>query len=226
MIAFATAVTDRRLYETIALPGIQRVAEPDSPVLTREGRDSIQRPYNEMLDEAAELSGIEALVLLHQDVELEDEALCGRIRRAFRDRRVGLFGVLGARVSKLHRWLSPDEVLGMAIGPEHLGPEWLRLSIGPQEVDMVDGAVLVLAPWVIRGLRFDETLPGGFHGYDVDISMRVRAHGGKVICEDVECRHHAVVKLDFEAQRDAGLRLARMWDPTLRPSEWRSAFQP
>ena len=224
MIAFGTAIADRQIYEEVALAGIERVAEPDSPILVREGHDSIQRPYNEMLDEAAALADLEALVLLHQDVELEDEALPRRIRRAFRDPRAGLFGVLGARLSKLHRWLSPEEVLGIAIGPEHMGPERVRLSVGPQEADAVDGAVLVLAPWVVRGLRFDEALPGGFHGYDIDISLRVRAHGGTVICEDVDCRHHADVKHDYEAQRDAGIELARMWDPALRPREWEAAF--
>jgi hypothetical protein len=225
VIAFGVAITHRDVYEEVARPAIELVAEPGSPILLREGHDSIRRPYNEMLDEAAAMAGLEALVLLHQDVELEDETLPQRIRRAFQDPRAGLFGVLGARLSKLHRWLSPDEVLGIAIGPDHMGPERVRLSQGPREVDAVDGAVLVLAPWVVRGLRFDETLPGGFHGYDVDMSLRVRAHGGKVICEDVDCRHHAELKHDYEAQRDAGVELARRWDPALRPREWEPAFQ-
>jgi hypothetical protein len=224
MIAFGTAIADPATYEAVALPGIERVAEPGSPILTREGADSIQRSYNEMMDELAGRSDLEALVLLHQDLELEDEDLAQRVRRVFRDPRVGLFGVLGARLSKLHCWLAPDELFGIAIGPDHMGPGHTRLSTGPREVDGVDGAVLIVAPWVVRGLRFGEALAGAFHGYDVDIAMRVRAHGGKVICEDVACRHHAEVKDDYAAQRAAGVSLARMWDPELRPREWDPAF--
>ena len=224
MIAFGTAITDRMTYEAVALAGIERSAEPDSPILTREGADSIQRPYNEMMDELAGCPDLEALVLVHQDLELEDEDLPHRLRRVFGDPRVGLFGVLGARASKLHRWLAPDELFGVAIGPEHMGPGYLRLSTGPQEVDGVDGAVLVLAPWVVRGLRFSEALADEFHGYDVDFSMRVRAHGGRVTCEDLPCRHHTEVKNDYVAQLAAGVSLARMWDPALRPQEWDGAF--
>jgi hypothetical protein len=225
LIAFGTAISDRPIYEEIALPGIERVAEPNSPVLTREGYDSIQRPYNEMMDELAGTPELEALVLLHQDVELQAGDLPGRIRRVLADRRVGLLGVLGARLSRLHCWLCADELFGIAIGPHHMGPGYRRLSSGPHEVDGVDGAVLILAPWVVRGLRFGEALAGSFHGYDVDIAMRVRARGGKVICEDIPCRHHMELKDDHEDQEAAGVALAKMWDPALRPREWRAAFQ-
>jgi Glycosyltransferase like family len=226
MIAFATAISDRAVYERVALAGIERVAEPDSLLLTRAGYDSIQCPYNEMMDEAAALPGLEALVLLHQDLELLDDSLPRRLRRAFRDPRAGLLGVLGGRLSKLHCWLTPDRAFGFAIGPNPRPPRDPRISVGPHEVDGVDGAVLVAAPWVVRGIRFGESPPGRFHGYDVDISFRVKARGGKVICEDVPCRHHTTLKGDFAAQRDAGVALARMWDPTIRPREWAAAFQP
>ena len=225
MLAFATAVSDRAVYEEIALPAIRRVAEPDSLVLTREGFDSIQQPYNELLDEAACHPDLEALVLLHQDLELLDDTLPGRLRRVFEDPRAGLLGALGGRLSKLHCWLTPDRVFGFAIGPNPREPKSLRISVGPHEVDGVDGALLVLAPWAVRTVRFDAANGGHFHGYDVDVGCRVRALGGTVICEDIPCRHHTMLKSDYAAQRAAGVALARMWDPALRPREWEPAFQ-
>lgn len=226
MIAFATAVSDRAIYERVALSGIERASEPDSRLLTRAGRDTIQQPYNEMMDEAAALPELEALVLLHQDLELLDDSLPRRVRSAFRDPRVGLLGVLGGRLSKLHCWLTPDRAFGFAIGPNPRPLRDPRISIGPHEVDGVDGALIAAAPWVVRGIRFGAELAERFHGYDVDIGLRVRARGGKVICEDVPCRHHTALKSDFGAQRDAGVELARMWDPAIRPREWAAAFQP
>lgn len=224
MIAFGTAVSDTAVYGRVALPGIERVAEGDSAVLTRSGYDSIQRPYNEMMEEAAALPGLEALVLLHQDLELADEDLLRRIRRVFEDPGVGLLGALGGRVTRYHSWLAPDEIFGFALGPEHMDQE-IRISTGPHEVDGVDGALLIVAPWVARSIRCGEEPPGRFHGYDVDLSARVRAAGGRVICEDIVCRHRATTKHDYEAQQEAGVALARMWDPALRPREWGPAFQ-
>jgi Glycosyltransferase like family len=225
MIAFGTAVSDWATYERIALPGIERVVEPDSSILTRFGHDSIQQPYNQMMDEVARRPGLEALVLLHQDLELTDDDLLSRIRRVLEDPRVGLLGALGARNSQLHRWFAPEEIFGFAIGADHMGPDEVRLSTGPHEVDGLDGALLILAPWVVRHLRFSERLANGFHGYDADISLRVRAHGGTVICEDIPCRHHSMPKGDYGAQRDAGVALAQMWDPRLRPRAWGPAFE-
>jgi len=225
MIVFATAVSDSAVYEGVALRGIRRVAESDSRVLTRVGHDTIQRPYNEMMDEAAALPDLEALVLLHQDLELLDDSLPRRLRRAFRDPRVGLLGVLGGRLSKLHCWLSPDRAFGFAIGPNPRPLADPRISVGPHEVDGVDGALIAAAPWVVRSVRFDEQGAGRFHGYDIDLGLRVKARGGTLICEDVPCRHHTVLKGDFDAQRDAGVELARKWDPAMRPREWAAAFQ-
>ena len=45
------------------------------------------------------------------------------------------------------------------------------------EVDTVDGFVLVLSPWAVRNLRFDESL-GQLHGYDFDFCLQV-ARGGQ-----------------------------------------------
>lgn len=225
MIAFATAVSDEQTYRAVALPSIERVAEADSPILTRCGYGTIQQPYNEMMDEVAGVPGLEALILVHQDLALLDGSLPDRARRAFSRPRAGLLGALGGRTSRLHCWLAPERAFGFAIGPNRREPADPRISVGTHEVDGVDGALLVLAPWVVRGLRFGESPDGRFHGYDVDISRRVRAHGGEVLCEDIPCRHHAALKDDYDEQRAAGVALARMWDAGLRPREWAAAFQ-
>lgn len=220
MIAFGTAITDRATYETIALPGIERAAEPTSLILTRSDL-SIWQAYDEIMDEAAGHSDLEALVLLHQDLELTDDSLPGRVREVLGDRRVGLVGALGARNVEPHLWLASRDLYGTVAAP---GIE-RRFSTGAHEVEGVDGALLVLAPWVVRGLRFGKPPAGSFHGYDVDISFRIRAHGGRVVCDDIPYFHHRSAKEDYAAQRQAGIELARRWDPALRPREWESAFQ-
>lgn len=222
MIVFGTAVSDRATYERFALPGIRRAAEPNSVVLANEGYDSIQRPYNMLMEEAGARDDLEALVLLHQDFELTDDSLVRRIRPLLADRRAGLVGSLGGRGVSLHRWTETTDLYGTAVIPGGAR----RFSSGAQRVDVVDGSLLVVAPWVVRALRFDEALAENFHGYDIDLCLRVRAMGGAVICDDIPYFHHMSQREDHDSVRLAGIRLARMWEPALRPREWESAFQP
>jgi hypothetical protein len=221
MIAFGTAVSDRATYERVALPGIGLAAESDSVILAKEGYGSIQGPYNQMLSEAASFPDLEALVLMHEDFELTDDSLGARVRRLLRDPRVGLIGALGGRNARLHCWTEVEDHYGTSMAPGIS----VRHSTGSSEVDGVDGSLLVIAPWAVRALCFNESLAEHFHGYDVDFSLRVQAMGGTVICDDIPYFHHMRDRSDYEARRLAGIALARMWDPELRPREWEAAFQ-
>src|SRR4051794_39091012 len=48
------------------------------------------------------------------------------------------------------------------------------------EVDTVDGILLVLSPWAVRHVRFDESL-GLVQGYVLDVCLQVREAGRKVV---------------------------------------------
>src|SRR5690242_11522706 len=67
MFAFASAITRPDVYERCAERGIRRVAEPDSVVIAQPSVGSIFTTYNAILDRAAALDPLEALVLVHQD---------------------------------------------------------------------------------------------------------------------------------------------------------------
>ena len=70
-------------------------AEPDSEILANAASGSIFRSYNLLLDMAAERDDLEALVLAHQDAEIQDPDFCKkRPCRAVRSRgrRGGLRG--------------------------------------------------------------------------------------------------------------------------------------
>jgi hypothetical protein len=221
MIAFGSAVSDEAIFERVALPGIRQVIEPDSVVLTRVGYDSIQRPYNEMLDEAAARDDLEALVLLHQDLELLDDSLLRRARAALRDPRVGVVGLFGGRRAPLTCWTDAGRLFGREMSPTSS----IHHSAGSHEVEIVDGSLLVLAPWVVRTVRFSEALASDFHGYDFDFCLRVRALGGRVVCSDAPYFHHMRRPWsDAGALRRALGTLVSMWDPEHRPREWAGSF--
>jgi hypothetical protein len=84
------------------------------------------------------------------------------------------------------------------------------------EVDTLDGFLLVLSPWVVRNVRFDESL-GQFHGYDFDFCLQVRAAGRTVRTVDVKAIHHHGLHPfnDREPWIEAHIRVAEKWNGRL-----------
>lgn len=210
MIAFGCAVVSEREYSSYALPSIRRMGEPHSPVLVRRGL-SIQGAYNSILEELAGLSALEAAVLLHEDVEILDQHLAAKIRQALRDPLVAVVGAIGASyVSGLAWWEGRHvgNVRAVGLHDWDRGEEWSPRG----RVDVVDGLLMVLSPWAVRTLRFDEDFATFFHGYDTDFCLQARARGRRVVVEDLEVAHH--YREDFFNARtwvQAEIALQRKW---------------
>ena len=86
MLVFATCVGSAEKYERYARPGLRRAAELDSLIVETSSETSLHEAYNEILDAVAELPGVEALVLLHEDTEILDTAFCDHVRRSLGSR--------------------------------------------------------------------------------------------------------------------------------------------
>ncbi len=235
MIAFGCPITDHALYEACAEPGIRRVAEPDSEILALGsaglGDASIFRNYNLLIEEAAKLDGLEALVLVHQDAEIVDDEFMAKVRRALQHSEIGILGCAGAigvrniawwdgsvtLASFSHRYTEygGGEILGSTFDWEQAPPE-ARTG----EVDVIDGFMMVLPPWFIENIRFDESL-GQLHGYDFDVCQQVRAAGKKVWTEHIRVIHHHSLELigDVDGWIAAHMRVAEKWDGKLSPSQ-------
>ena len=82
MLAFAAAITKPEQYASCALPGIRRSAEPDSVFLDGPATGTIFESYNAILDRAAALDDLEALILVHQDAELDTPGFPAIVRAA------------------------------------------------------------------------------------------------------------------------------------------------
>ena len=235
MIAFASPITDPLAYERYAEPGIRLASESDSEVFAYRSPGSIFRAYNAFCDQAAKLEGLEALVLLHQDAELVDPDFCARVREALRDPDVAIVGCAGAVAVRSLAWwegavtwarfthrfeeMGGGEVPGLSW--EQDPPDYARTG----EVDAIDGLVIVMAPWAVRELRYDESL-GQMHGYDLDICMQARAAGKKVVTADFRVIHHHPLELvgNPDAWVAAHMTLAEKWSELLEPdadTDWR-----
>jgi hypothetical protein len=235
MIAFGCPITDHAQYEAFAEPGIRRVAEPDSEILALGsaglGDASIFRNYNLLIEEAAKLENLEALVLVHQDAEIVDPEFMTKVRRALQHDEIGILGCAGAigvrniawwdgsvtLASFSHRYTEygGGEIVGSTFDWEKAPPE-ARTG----EVDVIDGFMMVLPPWFVENIRFDESL-GQLHGYDFDVCQQVREAGKKVWTEHIRVIHHHSLELigDVDGWIAAHMRVAEKWDGRLSPSQ-------
>jgi GT2 family glycosyltransferase len=227
MIAFGCAITDPRAYTRFAQPGLELVSEPDSVIFAHGSTSSIFHSYNVILDQVAELENLEALVLLHQDAEIIDPDFMQKARTALEDPEVALVGCGGAiGVTNISWWegsvtwasfTTSFEELG---GGEIPGLSWIADETPPYArtgvVDTIDGFVIVMSPWAIKNLRFDESL-GKLHGYDLDLCLQARAAGKKVVTTDFRVIHHHSLKLigDAEGWIAAHMMIADKWEDVL-----------
>lgn len=224
MIAFASAITKPGVYAACAEPGIQRAMEPGSVLLASASVGSLQASYNAVIDEAAGLEGLEALVLVHQDAEIVDDDFCAKVRQVLADPDVGVIGCVGAIGVRSIAWWEASVTLASFINryQEHGGGDlhsfsWAWDDAPPYahtgEVETLDGFLLVLSPWAVRTCRFDEEL-GPFHGYDLDFCLQVREAGRKVVTADFRAIHHRPLEMlpDPEQWVAAHVAVAEKWD--------------
>jgi hypothetical protein len=226
MIAFGSSITNPDTYERCAGRGIELVREPDSEVFAHAATGSLPRNYNLLLDQARDLEELEALVLLHQDAEIVDSRFCATLREAIADPMVAIVGCVGSIGARSIAWWEGSVTWASFTHryPEHEygGGEFPAFGWGfdkkpayaqTGEVDNVDGFVLVLTPWAIDNLRFDESL-GTSHGYDADLCLQAREAGRKVVTADFQVVHHHSLELigDPFGWMDAHIRVAEKWD--------------
>jgi hypothetical protein len=224
MIAFGTSITSPDAYRTYAEPGIRRAAEPDSVIFPFAAAGSIFRSYNLLLDKAAELDDLEAFVLVHQDAEIVSEDFCQKVREAMADPDVGVVGCVGAIGVRSIAWWEGSVTWASFIHRygEHGGGDlpafsWARDGAPPYartgEVDTVDGFLMALSPWVVRNIRFDESL-GQLHGYDFDFCLQVREAGKKVVTADFRAIHNHTLELvsNIDTWVEAHMRVTEKWE--------------
>jgi hypothetical protein len=224
MIAFGCSITSPEIYERCAGPGIRLAAEPSSQILAQAAAGSIFRSYNLLMERASAFDDLEALVLVHQDAEIVDRDFVPKLRETLKDPDVGVVGCVGAiGVRSIAwwegsvTWASFTHRYGELGGGELPAFSWNGQKLPPYahtgEVDTVDGFVLGLSPWVVRNVRFDESL-GQLHGYDLDFCLQVRQAGRKVMTQDFKVVHHHSLDLVSEPETwiEAHMRVAEKWD--------------
>jgi hypothetical protein len=235
MIAFATSIREPERYAEHAAPGIRLAAEPDSEVYAFAVAGSVCTNYNLLLEQAAGRDDLEALVLVDEDAEIVDPEFCAKLREALADPDVGLVGCAGATGVDGPAWWEGAVNAGRVVhrytelgGGEFEAFAWAHSGAPPAEVDAVGGFLLVLSPWAVQSLRFDEALRLGV-GFEVDFAARVRQAGRKVVTANLHVVLHRGLEIveDLDVWREGHIHLAEKWDGRLpgappRPDDWKA----
>jgi Glycosyltransferase like family len=149
---------------------------------------------------------------------------CQKVRKALSDPDVGVVGCVGAIGVRSIAWWEGSVALASFLHryDEHGGGDlpafsWWWDEAPPYartgEVDTLDGFLLVLSPWAVRSIRFDESL-GQLHGYDFDFCLQVRQAGRKVVTADFRAIHSHPLQpfSDPEHWVEAHMVIAEKWD--------------
>jgi hypothetical protein len=220
VIVFACAVGEAEPYARYAEPGIRRVAEPDSEVVAFAAVDPVSRTYNLLLEAAASHRDLEALVLVHPHTELLESEFCATVRQALADPQVAILGAVGASGVSSLAWWEGSVSCGPLVhryselgGGELPAFAWADPGPAPARVDVVEESLLVLSPWAVRNLRFDEGLVLGY-GFDVDFCLQAREQGRSVMTVPVPLVTHRDLDLvsDPELWAQAHQMLAAKWE--------------
>lgn len=219
MIAFGVSATEGAAYRLYTEPGLELAKEPDSQVYVFAAVGQVARTYNLLLEAAARHEDLEALVLVHPHTKITDPELCAKIRGALSDPEVAVVGAVGATGVRTIAWWEGE----ISCGPVQLHYQeygggklpafsWKEKAPAPCEVDVVDGLLMVLSPWAVRHLQFDEALALG-HGYDVDYCRQARVAGRKVVTANIALDYHQSLALldDYPLWIEAHIHVAEKW---------------
>jgi hypothetical protein len=223
LIAFGSSISGGEAFRRYAEPGIRLASEPGSKLLAFAAVEPVARTYNLILEAAGRFDDLEALVLVHPHTEIVDPQFCATVRAALRDPDVGALSCAGARNVRSIAWWEGEVVCGRVTqryeeyhGGEFESLSWTRRLPPPGEVEALDGQLLVLSPWVVRNVRFDETLLLN-HGTDLDFCLQLRQLGRKLMVIDTAVVHHRSLELisDLPIWVEAHIRIAEKWDGAL-----------
>lgn len=156
------------------------------PLTALWGQPSIGACYNRILD-TYRGAGMDAVILLHDDLEITDPDAEAKFLAALTDPAVALVGVCGGKGDRTLHWWQSEKV-------GHQMTDSGLLDFGPRtgDVAFIEGSVMVFSPWAVDNLRFDERYPGFSAGYD-DICLHAREAGKRVTVVDVDTHHHSTV---------------------------------
>lgn len=189
MIAFGVCVRSNEYYDRCTV-GIAAHGGPDAALITATDV-GLTTGYNEILEAAAGMDGLEAVVLVNENTEILDPDFVRKALDAVHE-GADVAGVLGGSGGHTLDWRAWTRRHG---GIQTENGE-IRHDQGSAGVDAVDGTCMVLSPQAVHDLRFDEQAFPGNHGYDIDLCFAAKARGFTINVLDTQVKRHGEIPSD------------------------------
>lgn len=196
------------------MPSLRKSLDPADVILAHPGERCIAAVYNGFIREARDRSDCEALVLVHDDVEILDPNFRAKVITATADRNVGVVGVIGGSDLTSVEWYNARR----RVGRVHESRFAIDFGLSRGDVDVVDGLLLVLAPRAFRLLEFDEVACPAYHGYDTDYCLSARSAGLRVVVAPIDVLHRTKGGYgDRDAFDKTAIKLGEKWSRFITP---------
>jgi SAM-dependent methyltransferase len=206
---------DGSRYRSVALPSIEAAVHADDLVLASSGDlHGIAAVYNQFIEQARQRADCQALVLVHDDVEIIDANFRAKVLAAVGDVGVGVAGVIGGSQLTSTKWWDARRTAGRVFETRGL----IDLGVTRADVDVVDGLLLVISPSAFATIDFDGIVCPGFHGYDVDYCLQARHAGLRVVVRPIDVIHRTAVDVYDRTDFERAARAAETkWPALIRP---------
>jgi hypothetical protein len=181
MVGIGVWIESEPRYRDVLLPGLVAHAGTGTVLLESRGHSCAFGAAEEILDGAAQLEGLEALVLLRDDVRIEGPEAVDRMRAAVSRHSLAVAGAVGARDVTSLRWWEGDVVGSF----RHAGGSMGSPAGAWADAHVVHDAALALSPLVVGSIRCDRRVWSGAHGFAAELCALVRASGGAVGVTDL-----------------------------------------
>jgi GT2 family glycosyltransferase len=184
--------------DTLHEGNVRRTAAQQPEYLRMDNRTSpsgICAVYNRAVSRA----GGDILVFMHEDAFFMDTGWDTALMRSFADPRVGMAGIAGTQYlgADLPGWAAAGRpfIRGKVIHETGNGANFHLTVFSWESADVevvaVDGLFFAVRKSLFDRIRFDETTFDGFHFYDLDLCMQVRATHRIVVNADIAVKHRS-----------------------------------
>jgi hypothetical protein len=181
VIAYGCCVGDWDRFRRYIVPATQ-----GRPLVALSGQTSIASAYNTIL-EAYRGKDVEAVILLHDDLEITDPLAEEKILKALAEPDVALVGVAGGKGRDSLQWWN-SETIGHQMTDS--GPVDFGQRAG--DVAFLEGSVVAFSPWAVDWLQCDTDYTDFRSGWD-DVCLTAVDAGMRNVVVDMDTRHHTTI---------------------------------
>jgi GT2 family glycosyltransferase len=177
-----------------SLARLSKVVDGFSTQIFLDNSRGLSECYNEAIEETLNEEPIDAIVFLHDDIEINDMYLADKLQEGFENFDIlGLAGCCGRwELKSPVVWNNSDpKAWSGAVAHHQKGLTWMTpFGAVPHACVLLDGLFLAVKGSELENLRFDPQFD--FHHYDLDFCLTAKQAGLKLGTTPIWVTHQSI----------------------------------